>query len=103
MVDSEMFSSRLDALAGYLDRLRSLGETPEPDYLAEPGIQDLPAGIIVIPSIPRKPSSNVAMNSAPWRCAAATMAASAKLNRGRSPCRSCPPQAPIARSATVTW
>ena len=40
-----------------------------------------PAGIIVIPSMPRKPSSNVAMNSAPCRCAAATIAASAKLNR----------------------
>ena len=40
-----------------------------------------PAGIIVIPSIPRNPSSNVAMNSAPCRCAAATMAASAKLSR----------------------
>ena len=40
-----------------------------------------PAGIIVIPSMPRKPSSNVAMNSAPCRRAAATIAASAKLNR----------------------
>ena len=40
-----------------------------------------PAGTIVIPSMPRKPSSNVAMNSAPCRCAAATIAASAKLNR----------------------
>ena len=40
-----------------------------------------PSGTIVIPSIPRKPSSNVAMNSAPCRCAAATIAASAKLNR----------------------
>ena len=43
MVDTETFSRRLDALAGYLDRLRSLGEAPEPDYLAEPGIHDLAA------------------------------------------------------------
>ena len=32
--------------------------------------------------MPRKPSSNVAMNSAPCRCAAATIAASAKLTSG---------------------
>ena len=43
MVDTEIFSRRLDALAGYLDRLRSLGEVPEPDYLAEPGIHELAA------------------------------------------------------------
>ena len=43
MVDSEIFSRRLDALGGYLGRLRSLGEAPEPDYLAEPGIHDLAA------------------------------------------------------------
>ena len=43
MVDSETFSRRLDALEGYLARLRSLGEVPEPDYLAEPGIHDLAA------------------------------------------------------------
>ena len=43
MVDSEIFSRRLDALEGYLDRLRRLGEAPEPDYLAEPGIHDLAA------------------------------------------------------------
>ena len=43
MVDSEIFSRRLDALEGYLARLRSLGEMPESDYLAEPGIHDLAA------------------------------------------------------------
>jgi hypothetical protein len=29
VVDSEIFSRRLDALEGYLARLRSLGEVPE--------------------------------------------------------------------------
>ena len=43
MVDTEIFSRRLDALEGYLDRLRRLGEAPEPDYLAEPGMHDLAA------------------------------------------------------------
>lgn len=40
-----------------------------------------PAGTMDIPSTPRKPSSNVATNSAPCRRAVATIAASAKLNR----------------------
>ena len=43
MVDTEIFSRRLDALEGYLDRLRRLGEAPERDYLADPGIHDLAA------------------------------------------------------------
>lgn len=43
MVDAEIFSRRLDALEGYLGRLRSLGEAAEPEYLAEPGIHDLAA------------------------------------------------------------
>ena len=43
MVDTEIFSRRLDALDGYLVRLRNLGEVAEPDYLAEPGIHDLAA------------------------------------------------------------
>ena len=43
MVDAEIFSRRLAALDGYLDRLRSLGEAAEPEYLAEPGIHDLAA------------------------------------------------------------
>ena len=43
MVDTEIFSRRLDALAGYLDRLRSLGEAEESEYLADPGIHDLAA------------------------------------------------------------
>ena len=43
MVDSEIFSRWLDALEGYLARLRRLGEMPESDYLAEPGIHDLAA------------------------------------------------------------
>ena len=43
MVDTEIFSRRLDALESYLDRLRSLGEAEEPAYLANPGIHDLAA------------------------------------------------------------
>ncbi len=43
MVDAEIFSRRLDALAGYLERLRRLGEAAESEYLAEPGIHDLAA------------------------------------------------------------
>ena len=43
MVDTEIFSRRLDALEGYLGRLRSLGKAAEADYLAEPGIHDLAA------------------------------------------------------------
>ena len=43
MVDTEIFSRRLDALESYLDRLRSLGEAEESAYLASPGIHDLAA------------------------------------------------------------
>lgn len=43
MVDVEIFSRRLDALDAYLERLRRLGEAPEQEYLAEPGIHDLAA------------------------------------------------------------
>ena len=43
MVDTEIFSRRLDALESYLDRLRRLGEAEEPAYLANPGIHDLAA------------------------------------------------------------
>lgn len=43
MVDTEIFSRRLDALESYLGRLRSLGEAAESEYLAEPGIHDLAA------------------------------------------------------------
>ena len=43
MVDTEIFSRRLDALESYLNRLRSLGEAAEPAYLAEPAIHDLAA------------------------------------------------------------
>ena len=43
MVDVEIFSRRLDALAGYLERLQRLGEASEREYLAEPGIYDLAA------------------------------------------------------------
>ena len=43
MVDTEIFSRRLDALESYLGRLRSLGEAAEKDFLAEPGIHDLAA------------------------------------------------------------
>lgn len=43
MVDTEIFSRRLDALEDYLDRLRGLGSAAESVYLAEPGIHDLAA------------------------------------------------------------
>ena len=43
MVDTEIFSRRLDALESYLDRLRSLGEAEESVYLANSGIHDLAA------------------------------------------------------------
>jgi uncharacterized protein YutE (UPF0331/DUF86 family) len=43
MVDTEIFSRRLDALDDYLARLRRLGEAPESEYLEEPGIHDLAA------------------------------------------------------------
>ena len=43
MVDTEIFSRRLDALESYLGRLRSLGSAAEADYLAEPVIHDLAA------------------------------------------------------------
>ena len=43
MVDTEIFSKRLDALESYLGRLRSLGSAAEADYLAEPVIHDLAA------------------------------------------------------------
>ena len=43
MVDTEIFSRRLDALESYLERLRSLGSAAEADYLAEPVIHDLAA------------------------------------------------------------
>lgn len=43
MVDTEILSRRLDALNGYLKRLRSLGRTAESDYLADPDLHDLGA------------------------------------------------------------
>ena len=43
MVDTELLSRRLDALNGYLKRLRNLGRTAEADYLADPDIHDLGA------------------------------------------------------------
>ena len=43
MVDTEILSRRLDALNGYLKRLRSLGRATESDYLADPDIHDLGA------------------------------------------------------------
>jgi len=43
MVDVEIFSRRLDALDGYLHRLRSLAEASEAEYVAEPSIHDLSA------------------------------------------------------------
>ena len=43
MVDTEIFSRRLDALDDYLTRLKGLGSAVEADYLAEPVIHDLAA------------------------------------------------------------
>ena len=43
MVDTEIFSRRLDALDGYLERLRSLGRATESNYLENPNIHDLGA------------------------------------------------------------
>ena len=43
MVDTEILSRRLDALNGYLKRLRTLGRATESDYLADPDIHDLGA------------------------------------------------------------
>lgn len=43
MVDTTIFAKRLDALEDYLERLRSLGEASEADYLADPKIHDLAA------------------------------------------------------------
>ena len=42
-VDTAIFSKRLDALEDYLQRLRSLGEAGESEYLADPAIHDLAA------------------------------------------------------------
>ena len=54
----------------------------QPDGHRRVGVdRNPPVGTMDIPSIARKPSSNVATNSAPCRRAAATIAASAKLNR----------------------
>ncbi|MYN64637.1 MAG: DUF86 domain-containing protein [Acidobacteria bacterium] len=43
MVDTRIFAKRLGALEDYLQRLRSLGEASEADYLADPTIHDLAA------------------------------------------------------------
>ena len=43
MVDIAIFSRRLDALEGYLQRLRSLGRATESEYVANPNIHDLAA------------------------------------------------------------
>ena len=43
MVDTAIFVKRLDALEDYLERLRSLGQASEADYLADPKIHDLAA------------------------------------------------------------
>lgn len=43
MVDTAIFSKRLDALEDYLQRLRSLGQASESEYLADPAIHDLAA------------------------------------------------------------
>ena len=43
MVDTAIFSRRLDALGDYLERLRRLGRADEADYLADRKIHDLAA------------------------------------------------------------
>ena len=43
MVDTRIFSRRLDALEGYLQRLHRLGRVSESDYLADPNTHDLAA------------------------------------------------------------
>ncbi|MCY4026435.1 MAG: DUF86 domain-containing protein [Acidobacteria bacterium] len=43
MVDTEIFSRRLDALDGYLRRLRDLGRATEDEYLSDPTVHDLAA------------------------------------------------------------
>ena len=43
MVDTRIFSRRLDALEGYLQRLGSLGRVSESDYLSDANIHDLAA------------------------------------------------------------
>ena len=43
MVDTRIFSRRLDALESYLRRLHRLGRVSESDYLADPNTHDLAA------------------------------------------------------------
>ena len=43
MVDTRIFSRRLDALESYLQKLHSLGRVSESDYLADPNTHDLAA------------------------------------------------------------
>ena len=43
MVDTAIFSKRLDALEDYLQRLRSLGQASRAAYVADPKIHDLAA------------------------------------------------------------
>ena len=43
MVDTEIFSRRLDALDDYVRRLRRIGRASEADYLSDPDVHDLAA------------------------------------------------------------
>ena len=43
MVDTEIFSRRLDALDDYLRRLKHLGRASEAEYLSDPTVHDLAA------------------------------------------------------------
>ena len=43
MVDTEIFSRRLEALDDYVRRLRRLGRTSESDYVSNPNVHDLAA------------------------------------------------------------
>lgn len=41
MVDQEIFSRRLDALAGYLSKIKAFSETSRDEFVAQPAIHDL--------------------------------------------------------------
>ncbi len=41
MVDQEIFSRRLEALHGYLRRLKAFREADEPEFVREPALHDL--------------------------------------------------------------
>lgn len=46
MVDREIFSRRLEALHGYLGKLRAFRDVAEPEFVAEPAPHDLAEGYL---------------------------------------------------------